>query len=657
VGAQPSAGRVGAQRRNETPDAASEGLDTLRYSTGEGLDTLRTSAGEAPDAAALAVLAGEHLDLVRAPFTLPRSRVLVFRHGDGLRVHTSEYERSLDDCVVLESLVVRGPDGSALPVTEVLPHVIEFADGAVTLAFAGPGALTVGRVGAQRRIETSPAGRVGAQRRIETSADEGLDTLRYSTGGAEGLDTLRYSTGGGRSSTGDVTVEWTAPDGVATRVVLSANAPAVRLDIVADRGVRHAASVTHAHDVATSEELWLDWFARCPIVRDDLQPMTAFCWWVLGANIVELPALAGARAVVPSKIGYVGLWQWDAYFIAVGLRHGDPALAREQLELAFRFPSADGQLPDVVHELGVLATSDDLPAGDRENLRRAGSAIADPDAPVPLTKPPLAAWALRKVLEVEPVDDWAREQLRVIRRSQDWWFAGSDLDGDGMPEYGHPYSSGLDDSPIFDGPLPTTSPDLGAYLVLQDLELARFAERYGDADAAPHVERAERTLALLLELWDDAEGLFRARAAGAPVASDTIVGLMPLLTGRLPERVVDRLVAALDDERRFGARWSVPTVAVGDPDYSAERMWRGPVWINTNALIVEGLAASGHPGRARELAERTVQLVLHGGGPHEYFNPETGEKARTATTAFGWSAALFIDLAVGLSAPPPPPVE
>lgn len=33
--------------------------------------------------------------------------------------------------------------------------------------------------------------------------------------------------------------------------------------------------------------------------------------------------------MVPSKIGYVGLWQWDAYFIAVGLRHGDPDLARE----------------------------------------------------------------------------------------------------------------------------------------------------------------------------------------------------------------------------------------------------------------------------------------------------------------------------------------
>ncbi len=198
----------------------------------------------------------------------------------------------------------------------------------------------------------------------------------------------------------------------------------------------------------------------------------------------------------------------------VGLRHGDPELAREQLELAFRFPSADGQLPDVVHEHGVLATSDDLPPGDRENLRRAGSAIADPSAPVPLTKPPLAAWALAKVLEVEPADEWAREQLATIRRSQDWWFAASDLDGDGMPEYGHPYSSGLDDSPIFDGPLPTTAPDLGAYLVLQDLELARFAERFGDADAAAHRSRAERTLGLLLDLWDDERGLF---GRGPPV--------------------------------------------------------------------------------------------------------------------------------------------
>ncbi|WP_401000440.1 amylo-alpha-1,6-glucosidase [Agromyces sp. GXQ0307] len=554
------------------------------------------------DAAAAASRAGEHLDLVEAPFTLPRSRLMVFRDGERLRVHTSEYERSLEECVVLDALEVRDVAGAALPVTRVLPHAVELGDAAVTLTFAGPHALGIGVAGGGEAVVSWTA-RAGDER----------EELRI----------------GGR------------------------HAASVVLTVGDDRGVEFARSDAHAEHLASTEATWLDWFARCPVVRADLQGMAAFCWWVLGANIVELPQLGDARAVVPSKIGYVGLWQWDAYFIAVGLRHGDPELAREQLDLALRFPSADGQLPDVVHELGVLATSDDLPPADRENLRRAGSAVADPTAPVPLTKPPLAAWALAKVLEVEDAPEWARERLAVIRRSQDWWFAHSDLDGDGLPEYGHPYSSGLDDSPVFDGPLPTTTPDLAAYLVLQDTELARLAERYG-ADAAgdpvAHRARAARTLDLLLGMWNPGAGRFEGRAAGERVATDAIVGFMPLLTGRLPEPVLDALLGALADPDRYALPWSVPTVSAADPDFSATRMWRGPVWVNTNRLIVAGLRASGRTDLADDLAERTVALVVHGGGPHEYFDPLTGRKAPTATTAFGWSAALFIDLAVELSA-------
>ncbi len=549
---------------------------------------------------ALAALAGRHLDLERAPFTLPSSRIIVFREGEGVRVHTSEYERRLDQCRVLDLLTVRDAASRALPITAVLPDRVVFGDDAATLVFAGAEALS-------------------------------LDAA------ATGLS-----------------AEWTTPDGQTRLAPLAA---AVRIDVAPDRTVQVAASTRHDDDADASRALWHEWFARCPVVRDDLQEMAAFCWWVLGANVVSLPRLreqlGEVHAVVPSKIGYVGLWQWDAYFIAAGLRHGAPELAREQLDLAFGFPSADGQLPDVVHEEGVLATSDDLPQADRDRLRRAGSQIADPNAPVPLTKPPLAAWALRRVLEALPrtpeTEAWARRHLETIRRSQDWWFAVSDLDGDGMPEYGHAYSSGLDDSPIFDGPLPTTAPDLGAYLVRQDLELAQFAEEFGDADPQPHRERAERTLAKLMELWDAEAGVFTARAAGERVGTDAIVGLMPLLTGRLPGGVRDTLVAALDDPARYGTPWGLPTVAAGDPDFSPERMWRGPVWVNTNALVADGLAVSGLPDRARELAERTLELVIHGGGPQEYFHPYTGEKAGTATTAFGWSAALFIDLAVRLS--------
>ncbi|MCK8467418.1 hypothetical protein M0722_09465 [Microbacterium sp. KSW4-16] len=541
----------------------------------------------------LAALAGRHLDLVSAPFTLPRSRVLVFRSddGEGVRVHTSEYERRLSECRVLDALIVIGAGGEVLPVTGVHPARVSFGGGAVTLTFADPSTLSLGG---------TPGSRVRLRR-----PDGGLEEHPLDRG--------------------------------------------LRLHVAADRTVA-VVHGDHSAALAATAAIWTEWFAKCPRVRDDLQEMAAFCWWVLGANIVELPSLGDARAIVPSKIGYVGLWQWDAYFIAVGLRHGDPELAREQLDIAFRFPQPDGQLPDVVHELGVLATSDDLPESDRANLRRAGSQIADPSAPVPLTKPPLAAWALRKVLDVEDAPDYARRQLARIVRSQDWWFAGSDLDHDGMPEYGHPYSSGLDDSPIFDGPLPTAAPDLGAYLVRQDREIADLLCRYEPgADVSRFEQRAETTQELLLRMWDPERGRFLASGGGEPQLSDTVVGLMPLLTGTLPTSIAEALRAAVDDPERFALPWGLPTVAASDPDYSDERMWRGPVWVNTSMLVAEGLEASGYPERARELREQTVALVIHGGGPHEYFNPHTGKKARTATTAFGWSAALFVDLSVTLS--------
>ncbi|WP_431785215.1 amylo-alpha-1,6-glucosidase [Microbacterium maritypicum] len=540
-----------------------------------------------------AALAGRRLDLVSAPFTLPRSRVLVFRadDGEGVRVHTSEYERRLSDSRVLDALTVIGAGGEVLPVTDVHPARVTFGAATATLTFADPSTLSLG-------------GEPGARVRLRR------------------------------------------PDGHVEEHLLGGG---IRLRVAADRAVA-VESGDHAAALAATEAIWADWFAKCPSVRDDLQEMTALCWWVLGANIVELPSLGDARAIVPSKIGYVGLWQWDAYFIAVGLRHGDPELAREQLDIAFRFPQPDGQLPDVVHELGVLATSDDLPESDRANLRRAGSQIADPSAPVPLTKPPLAAWALRKVLEVEDAPDYARTQLARIVRSQDWWFARSDLDHDGMPEYGHPYSSGLDDSPIFDGPLPTAAPDLGAYLVQQDRELAALLQKYEpDADVERFRARAETTQELLLRMWDPERSRFLAFGGGEPQLSDTVVGLMPLLTGALPAPIAAALRQAVDDPERFALPWGLPTVAASDPDFSEERMWRGPIWVNTSMLVAEGLEASGYPERARELREQTVALVIHGGGPHEYFNPQTGQKARTATTAFGWSAALFVDLAVQLS--------
>ena len=232
--------------------------------------------------------ASEFIDLVAVPFTLPGSRLLVRRAvGGGLSVCRAEYEVDADDAVAIPALQVLDGAGTPLPVTGVAVDRIDFGDGAASLTFGTPSELSVG----------GPA----------------VAAIRL------------------------------APD-----------APAIPLDgsdallvVAADRGVRVVRDHAHAERLARTAGLWRNWFTGCPRVRQDLEATAAHCWWVLGANQVTLDLVPGSRAVVPSKLGYVALWQWDAYFIAIGLRHGDLALAEEQLELALGNAHADGQLPDV----------------------------------------------------------------------------------------------------------------------------------------------------------------------------------------------------------------------------------------------------------------------------------------------------------------------
>ncbi|MHA6523141.1 MGH1-like glycoside hydrolase domain-containing protein [Tessaracoccus sp. G1721] len=529
-------------------------------------------------------------DLVDVPYTARYSRLFVRRGDVGLTVFEAAYERPLDESVVVSGLRILDDEGREVPIVRASPAGIEF-DGGVRLVVDG-GEVLIG--GLPELWSTPLAEELGATESTQASRSLGNASIR------------------------------TSPD----------------------------------HDLLSPHDEQLgEWLDRCPAVDPAYRDITRFCWWVLGVNTLSLDAPEGLnRAVVPSKVGYVGLWQWDAYFIAIGLRHGDPDLAREQLRIALAHQDEDGQLPDVVHEQGVLASSDDLPPLDLENLR----AMASPSlahSRVPLTKPPLTALAVAKLAEVmgEGVVD---EFLPAVLRAQEWWFTHSTRDG--RPVYLHPYSSGLDDSPIFDDDAIVASPDLATYLVLSERLLAGWLDERGrDDEAAACRAQASATVDALAATWDQARGFFPAIGEdGDPIEAETIVSLMPLLADRLPGHLIEGILAAIDDPARFATPHALPTVAASDPDYSTERMWRGPVWVNTNWLVAEGLRrqAAADPTRADRLLvsaarlERDTLALVDDHGPNEYFNPVTGERPLRATTVFGWSAALAVDLAVRLSA-------
>jgi len=228
----------------------------------------------------------------------------------------------------------------------------------------------------------------------------------------------------------------------------------------------------------------------------------------------------------------------------------------------------------------------------------------------------------------------------------------NDDDVDGLVQYNHPYSSGLDDNPLWDHGMPVESPDLNTYLCIQMDSLAAIADQLGmEVEAAMWRRRADAIVQRMVEdFWDEKAGVFRTLHNEQPIPVVTPFNLYPLWTNRLPDRIRDRLIEHLQNPAEFGGEYVLPTVARNDPAYDPETMWRGPVWANINYFFIEALQQAGRNDLARELRTKTLNLIMKQPGIYEYYSAKTGRPPAKAVGMFGWTAAVFIDLALQATA-------
>ncbi len=92
---------------------------------------------------------------------------------------------------------------------------------------------------------------------------------------------------------------------------------------------------------------------------------------------------------------------------------------------------------------------------------------------------------------------------------------------------------------------------------------------------------------------------------------------------------------------RQGNCFTVPNYDMTRKDYSASNYWRGPVWININWMISQGLRSYGYKEKADSMNSDMIQLPVRFGF-HEYFDSRTGRGY--GSDNFSWTAALFLDL-------------
>ncbi len=189
------------------------------------------------------------------------------------------------------------------------------------------------------------------------------------------------------------------------------------------------------------------------------------------------------RATVPAARLYPHQWSWDSAFVAIGLRHLSPARAQRELETLLGAQWGDGRIPHIVFDPSVPADAY-FPG---PSFWRSADA---PDAPaVPtsgIVQPPAHALAAWETHRADPAASRSRGFLRRVYPRLVAWHAylttRRDLGGRGLVSVVHPWESGMDNSPAWDGPLAPVTPLPPTAFGRRDLAHAPAAERPTDAD-------------------------------------------------------------------------------------------------------------------------------------------------------------------------------
>ena len=186
------------------------------------------------------------------------------------------------------------------------------------------------------------------------------------------------------------------------------------------------------------------------------------------------------------------------------------------------------------------------------------------------------------------------------------------------------------------------------------IDLAWVADRIGRSrEQAILAGWAERTSAGVRErLWHGTHGETGQHAIfdtldvanGRRIEIDTAAGFMPLFAG-IPTAeqaadLYDYLESSAFCAMKDGRCYSIPNYSTEKEGFDRRSYWRGPVWLNVNWMLADGLDRHGYHEKAGAVRLDMLRLALKFGF-HEYFDPFEGRGY--GTDRFSWSAALILD--------------
>jgi hypothetical protein len=344
-------------------------------------------------------------------------------------------------------------------------------------------------------------------------------------------------------------------------------------------------------DPASLRDAFEDFCGHYP--QDDVLH-TRVARYILFTAKYESRGLFKRPCIAATKKGLNLVWNWDNCFASLALAKADPALSWDNILMFFELQKENGQLPDAVNPFISVDW---------------------------YLKPPVHGifieWLLDKgVLPCEK--DLHFIYTRLAKWTRFW--KENFCNSDGLYFYKHGNDSGWDNATCFDS-VPTVTPDLNAYIVLQLYSLSRLANLLGDGPAASRwAAEAQEHIRCMTELLFDADsGAFLCIGPDSKrYKTGSLIRMLPLILGnKLPEHIRRVLANELKTENHYLTARGFATESVKSPLYDQRRgdadhncaYWRGPIWAPVMVLLTKGLVRCGEAAFAKEAARRFIAAM------------------------------------------------
>lgn len=241
-----------------------------------------------------------------------------------------------------------------------------------------------------------------------------------------------------------------------------------------------------------------------------------------------------------------------------------------------------------------------------------------------------------------------------LKKYLEYWFWYCDADRNGLCYWDGSDASGMDNQDRrlgYINVMEFEGVDLNCYLVRELDAMVEISKALGRTEEAEKfaAHAAELRVKINEVFWDEEDGFYydRSEKTGKLNKIKSIAGFFPMWIGAAPADRAERLIKEhLLNENEFWLKYPVATWSKSEPDYYQERRggectWRGATWIPTNYMVFRGLIRYGYTEVARQLADKTFELVVSEPDLREFYNGETGSGQGLAPF-WGWSSLGYV---------------